>query len=82
MVSSAPGMFLGLILTRPGSYYPAFWVRRSDTGSWDIFHPVSKQMHQGPQTPGKGLEGQILAAPVFDLPSPSSQVLNPGWEGL
>lgn len=82
MASSAPGMSFGLTLTRPGSYYPASWVRRSDAGSWDVFHPVLKQMLLGPQTPGKGLGGQILAVPVFDLPSPSFRVLNPSWEGL
>lgn len=78
MVSSGPETSLGLILTRPGSYYSASWGIRSDTGSRDIFHPVLEQMFLGPQTPEKSLEGRILAAPAFDLPSPSFPVLNLG----
>lgn len=78
MASSGPGASVGLILTRPGSYYSASWVIRSDTGSRDVFHPVSEQMFLGPQTPGKSLKGRILAASAFDLPSPSFPVLNLG----
>lgn len=67
MVSSTPGVSLGLIWTKPGSYYPASRVSQSDTGSQNTLPSSLRAGTPGAPDPW---EKHILAVAAFDLPAP------------